>query len=190
MELQVRNARITDVDGITSLLAGMSGHDASRGSEADADLLRSLIYLPNATVIVAADGRRVIAAAVLALRPSVFHGGHVGTIDLIAIDAEADERIIDRDAPARARAICPQQGLRPGGGRHDRRRGVALGEARLQARTAASCGRDHLRRGDPLIATVPFRNNRTVARGERHQPPTVSGNAAARTRAIQHRSHL
>jgi N-acetylglutamate synthase-like GNAT family acetyltransferase len=90
VELQVRNARITDVDGITSLLAGMSGHDASRGSETDADLLRSLIYLPNATVIVAADGRRVIAAAVLALRPSVFHGGHVGTIDLIAVDADAD----------------------------------------------------------------------------------------------------
>src|SRR5690349_4181190 len=30
VELQVRNARITDVDGITSLLAGMPGHDASR----------------------------------------------------------------------------------------------------------------------------------------------------------------
>jgi hypothetical protein len=53
VELQVRNARITDVDGITSLLSGIPGHDGSRGTEADADLLRSLIYLPNATVLVA-----------------------------------------------------------------------------------------------------------------------------------------
>lgn len=91
MELQVRNAQITDVDGITALLAATPGRDAARGGEADADLLRSLVYLPNATVVVAADGRHVMAAAILAIRPSVHHGGLVGTIDLIVAEESSDQ---------------------------------------------------------------------------------------------------
>ena len=87
MELQVRNARITDVDGITTLLD--RAHHLAAGSDGapDADLLRQLIYLPNATVVVALDGRRVVGIGVLALRPSVVRGGLIGTVDLLSVDS-------------------------------------------------------------------------------------------------------
>src|SRR4051794_25979077 len=61
VELQVRNARVTDVDGITAL------HPVSRGvasadGAVDADLLRPLVYLPTATIVVALSGRQVVGA--------------------------------------------------------------------------------------------------------------------------------
>lgn len=97
MELQVRDARVTDVDRITSLLDEVSqqaGQTRETGSVAD--LLRQLVYLPNATILVCLNGRLVVGAAVLALRPSVRHGGLVGTVDLLVADpALADDGVIE-----------------------------------------------------------------------------------------------
>lgn len=83
MELQVRDARLTDIDRITSMLERSDSHTATNGVGNAADLLRQLVYLPNAAVIVAVDGRLVVGAAVLGLRPSVAAGGLVGSVDLL-----------------------------------------------------------------------------------------------------------
>jgi N-acetylglutamate synthase-like GNAT family acetyltransferase len=93
VELQVRNARVTDVEGITTLLERVDQLDDPVSGSAD-DLLRQLVYLPHATVVVACHGRRVVGAALLALRPSVRHGGMVGTLDLLAVDPESTDETI------------------------------------------------------------------------------------------------
>ena len=93
MEYQVRAARITDIDRLVALYDG-----ALRGSRASdpgrplvaADLLRQLVYLPQASVIVAETLRTTAGVAVLALRPSIRSGGYVGTIDLLAVDPHHD----------------------------------------------------------------------------------------------------
>ena len=54
------------------------------------DLLRQLVYLPQASVLVAELRRAVIGAAVLALRPSVRAGGFVGTVDILVTDPRHD----------------------------------------------------------------------------------------------------
>ena len=60
------------------------------------DLLRQLVYLPQASVLVAELRREIVGAAVLALRPSVRAGGYVGTVDLLVVDPRHDaERIAD-----------------------------------------------------------------------------------------------
>ena len=88
MEYLVRDARITDVERITALLeASAARRGATVGTLDAADLLRQLTYLPNAVVLVADARRRIVGAAVLALRPSVVHGGMVGSVDLLAVDA-------------------------------------------------------------------------------------------------------
>jgi sulfur carrier protein ThiS len=96
VELQVRDARVTDVDRITVLLApDGASRDADRDTSTVADLLRQLVYLPNATIIVALNGREVVGAAMLALRPSVRHGGLVGVVDLLAASPAPDaDRIL------------------------------------------------------------------------------------------------
>lgn len=86
MELQVRDARLTDIDRITSLLDRVQPATSDGALAKAADFLRQLVYLPNAAVIVALDGRQIIGAAVLALRPSVSTGGLVGTIDLLLVE--------------------------------------------------------------------------------------------------------
>lgn len=86
MELQVREARLTDIERVRSLIEST---DLSRSPEdlnAAADLLRQLVYLPNAAVLVAVDGRQLLGMAVLSLRPSVAHGGLVGTLDSLAVE--------------------------------------------------------------------------------------------------------
>jgi N-acetylglutamate synthase-like GNAT family acetyltransferase len=88
VEYQVRDARITDVERIHALVEAA---ELMRPSEARAplgavDLLRQLVYLPNAVVLVADARRTIVGAAVLALRPSVIEGGMVGTIDLLVVD--------------------------------------------------------------------------------------------------------
>ncbi len=55
-----------------------------------ADLLRQLVYLPQASIFVAETARQVVGGAVLALRPSVRAGGFVGTIDLLVVDPDHD----------------------------------------------------------------------------------------------------
>jgi hypothetical protein len=94
VELQVRNARVTDVDGITALLTATRPLSAARDAGTEADMLRPLVYLPNATIVVALAGRKVVGAAMLALRPSVNYGGLVGTIDLLATDPELEEEAV------------------------------------------------------------------------------------------------
>ena len=54
------------------------------------DLLRQLVYLPQASVLVAEIRRSVIGVAILALRPSVGAGGFVGTVDLLVADPRHD----------------------------------------------------------------------------------------------------
>ena len=101
MDFQVRDARLTDVERIMALLAssvdplavGSSDPFAGRRQPTRdaANLLRQLIYLPQAAVIVAESGRRVVGFAVLALRPSVRAGGMIGAIDVLAVQAGYDE---------------------------------------------------------------------------------------------------
>ena len=96
MEYVVRAARITDIDRLVAL----SDADlrAARGASPldAADLLRQLVYLPQASIFVAETQRHVVGGAVLALRPSVSAGGFVGTIDLLVVDPDHDgDRVAD-----------------------------------------------------------------------------------------------
>jgi predicted N-acetyltransferase YhbS len=90
VEYQVRAARITDVERIVALAAEAAPAGSSAALEG-ADLLRQLVYLPQASVLVAETLRTMVGVAVLALRPSVRAGGYVGTIDLLAVDRRHDE---------------------------------------------------------------------------------------------------
>lgn len=86
MELQVREARLTDIDRIRSLIERTDERWSEHDLSAAADLLRQLVYLPNAAILVALDGRQVLGMAVLSLRPSVAAGGLVGTLDILAVE--------------------------------------------------------------------------------------------------------
>ena len=85
MEYRVRAARITDIDG-SSRSAAIASVDRGSGPLGAADLLRQLVFLPQASVFVAEARRDIVGGAVLALRPSVRAGGYVGTIDLLVVD--------------------------------------------------------------------------------------------------------
>ena len=96
MEYLVRAARITDVDRLVALSHGFLRMSGGRGPLVAADLLRQLVYLPQASVIVAEEGRELAGGAVLALRPSVRAGGFVGTVDLLMVDDRHDaERVTE-----------------------------------------------------------------------------------------------
>ena len=82
MEQQIRVARITDVDRLTSLAERTTGRSVS------GDLLRQLVYLPQASIFVAEKGRDLSGGVVMALRPSVRSGGYIGSIDLLVVDPE------------------------------------------------------------------------------------------------------
>jgi predicted N-acetyltransferase YhbS len=94
VEYLVRAARVTDIDRIVAL-----GDDSVRIDRAEsplgaADLMRQLVYLPQASIVVAEAQRAVVGGAILALRPSVVAGGYVGSIDFLVVDPEHDaERI-------------------------------------------------------------------------------------------------
>jgi predicted N-acetyltransferase YhbS len=95
VEYQVRVARITDVERIVALWAAVEPH-AAEAARAATDLLRQLVYLPQASVLVAESGRTVVGAAVLALRTSVRAGGNVGVVDLLVADPRHDaERVAE-----------------------------------------------------------------------------------------------
>jgi N-acetylglutamate synthase-like GNAT family acetyltransferase len=89
VEYLVRAARITDIDRVVALC-----DDVLRASRAGGelrqldpgDLLRQLVFLPQATFLVAETRREIAGVAVLSLRPSVRAGGYVGTVDLLAVD--------------------------------------------------------------------------------------------------------
>jgi GNAT superfamily N-acetyltransferase len=90
VEYLIRAARITDIERIV-VLSGDSlrprGEERPLGAP---DLLRQLVYLPQASIFVAEVRRDVVGGAVLALRPSVRAGGYVGTVDLLVMDPEHD----------------------------------------------------------------------------------------------------
>ncbi len=90
MDYQVRAARITDIDRLVALCAEATSKAAGDAPLVAPDLLRQLVYLPQASVLVVESRRSVIAAAVLALRPSVRAGGYVGTVDLLVSDPDHD----------------------------------------------------------------------------------------------------
>jgi hypothetical protein len=93
VEYLVRAARVTDIDRVVALSDAATPMDRAESPLGAADLMRQLVYLPQASVVVAETGRVVVGGAVLALRPSVCAGGYVGTIDLLVVDPEHD---IDR----------------------------------------------------------------------------------------------
>jgi GNAT superfamily N-acetyltransferase len=96
VEYLVRTARITDIDRLVALSASSGVASAGASPMDAADLLRQLVYLPQASIYVAEARREVVGGAVLALRPSVRSGGYVGTVDLLVVDPEYDTgRIAD-----------------------------------------------------------------------------------------------
>ena len=84
MEFHVRSARLTDIDTAMRLL--MRDGDAPGEQRGDADRLRSLLYLPAATVGVAEADRRVVGVGVLSIRPTVRTGAFVGVIDELGLE--------------------------------------------------------------------------------------------------------
>jgi predicted N-acetyltransferase YhbS len=91
VEYLVRAARVTDIDRLVALSDGTFGSSRDQGPLVAADLLRQLVYLPQASIVVAESQRAVVGGGVLALRPSVSSGGYVGTIDLLVIDPNHDQ---------------------------------------------------------------------------------------------------
>ena len=90
MEYLVRAARVTDIDRIVALSDESVQIDPGQSPLGAADLMRQLVYLPQASIVVAESQRVVVGGAILALRPSVRAGGYVGTIDLLVVDPEHD----------------------------------------------------------------------------------------------------
>lgn len=94
VEYQVRAARITDVERIVALWSTTAPSATDAAPLDSADLLRQLVYLPQASVLVVETLRTMVGCAVLALRPSVRAGGFVGSIDLLVVDPRHDvERV-------------------------------------------------------------------------------------------------
>jgi GNAT superfamily N-acetyltransferase len=94
VEYLVRTARVTDIERLVALSDGMIRSSGGTGTLDSGDLLRQLVYLPQASIFVAESQRHVVGGAVLALRPSVRAGGFVGTIDLLVVDPDHDaERV-------------------------------------------------------------------------------------------------
>lgn len=95
MEYLIRQARITDIDRLAAI-GRSSIRGSGRGALDAADLLRQLVYLPNASLLVAEARRELVGGALLVLRPSVVAGGYVGTIDLLVIAPGHDaDRVTD-----------------------------------------------------------------------------------------------
>jgi predicted N-acetyltransferase YhbS len=90
VEYLVRSARVTDIDRLVALSDGSLRDAQGKNPLAAADLLRQLVYLPQASIYVAETQRVVVGGAVLALRPSVRAGGFVGAVDLLVVDPEYD----------------------------------------------------------------------------------------------------
>jgi GNAT superfamily N-acetyltransferase len=94
VEYLVRAARVTDIDRFVALSEESLRADRGQGPLGAADLLRQLVYLPQASIFIAEARRTVVGGAILALRPSVRAGGYVGTLDLLVVDPAFDvERI-------------------------------------------------------------------------------------------------
>jgi len=90
VEYLVRAARVTDIERVVALSDATLEIGRAESPLGAADLMRQLVYLPQASVVVAETQRVVVGGAILALRPSVRAGGYVGTIDLLVVDPEHD----------------------------------------------------------------------------------------------------
>jgi predicted N-acetyltransferase YhbS len=90
VEYLVRAARVTDIDRVVALSDASVQMGRPESPLGAADLMRQLVYLPQASIVVAETRRLVVGGAILALRPSVRAGGYVGTIDLLVVDPEHD----------------------------------------------------------------------------------------------------
>jgi hypothetical protein len=86
VEILVRDARLSDIDRVIGLMERADARWTLDQLRDSADILRQMLYLPNASVTVALDGRMAVGVAALTLRPSVISGGLVGTVDLLAIE--------------------------------------------------------------------------------------------------------
>ncbi len=96
MEYLIRPARITDIERLVALAGGPVRRSAGSGSMDSGDLLRQLVYLPQASIFIAEARREVVGGAVLALRPSVLAGGFVGAVDFVVVDPDHDaDRVTD-----------------------------------------------------------------------------------------------
>lgn len=91
MEVQLRDARLTDIERVIGLIERADSRWSDEQLTSAADVLRQMVYLPNASLLVALDGRMVIGVAVLSLRPSVSAGGLIGTVDLLAVEPGHEE---------------------------------------------------------------------------------------------------
>jgi GNAT superfamily N-acetyltransferase len=90
VEYLIRPARITDIERLVALSGGSVRAATSGGSMDSGDLLRQLVYLPQASIFIAEARREVVGGAVLALRPSVRAGGFVGAVDFVVVDPDHD----------------------------------------------------------------------------------------------------
>ena len=96
VEYLVRTARITDIERLVALSDEVVRASVGGGALGPADLLRQLVYLPQASIFVAEARRDVVGGAVLALRPSVVAGGFAGTVDFLVVDPDHDvDRVTD-----------------------------------------------------------------------------------------------
>jgi GNAT superfamily N-acetyltransferase len=86
VEVQLRDARLTDIDRVIGLIERADPRWTMERLSSVADVLRQMVYLPNSTLLVALDGRMLVGFAVLALRPSVSAGGLIGAVDLLAVE--------------------------------------------------------------------------------------------------------
>jgi hypothetical protein len=102
VEFHVRSARLTDVDPAMRIL--MRDGDSPGEQQGDADRLRSLLFLPSATVVVAEVERRVIGVGVLSIRPTVRSGPFVGVIDELGLEGTAGRATRSSRADATGRA--------------------------------------------------------------------------------------
>src|SRR5712691_4115918 len=113
VEYLVRVARVTDIDRFVALSDESLRLGRGESPLGSADLMRQLVYLPQASVVVAETRRVVVGGAILALRPSVRAGGYVGTIDLVAIDPEYDlDRLPRERSSTRSRGDDRSRGHR------------------------------------------------------------------------------
>jgi GNAT superfamily N-acetyltransferase len=96
VEYLIRPARVTDIERLVALSGGSVPASDGAGPLNSGDLLRQLVYLPQASIFIAEARREVVGGAVLALRPSVRAGGFVGAVDLIVVDPDHDvDRVTD-----------------------------------------------------------------------------------------------